>query len=100
VFAVATGPTSRQAAPAQPPPAAAPAPATQPAEAQATQPFRIPRSLEEVDNGQILGFSADLSEVWQPGWGVRSHRHWQPSSTVVAVLVGSQQHSSVRYHPA
>lgn len=57
------GPARRQAAPAQPPsPPPAPAPA-----AQAPPPIKIPRSLEEVDNGQILGFSADLSEVRPPG---------------------------------
>jgi hypothetical protein len=29
---------------------------------------RIPRSIEEVDNGQILGFSAELAED-HPGFG-------------------------------
>jgi phenylalanine-4-hydroxylase len=31
-------------------------------------PFRIPRSLNDVDNGQILGFGADLAEG-HPGFG-------------------------------
>ena len=47
-------------------PPAAPAPAAAAAAAPAP---RIPRSLAEVDYGQILGFAAELSEVsvWESG---------------------------------
>lgn len=39
-----------------------PAPAAAPVAAPASRP-RIPRSIEEVDHGQILGFAAELSEA-------------------------------------
>ena len=34
---------------------------------------RIPQSLEEVDNGQILGFGADLAED-HPGYGDQAYK--------------------------
>ncbi|KAL4535462.1 hypothetical protein Ndes2526B_g06356 [Nannochloris sp. 'desiccata'] len=58
-------------------------------------PFKIPRSLQEVDNGQILGFGAELAQG-HPGFGdplytsrrvqmsnlAKSHKVGQPIATV------------------
>ncbi len=52
-----TGPTRSAAAQGA---AAPPAPAPAPSVAAAR---RVPRSIDEVDNGAILGFAAELSEA-------------------------------------
>lgn len=65
VTCVATGPVrppAGQRAAAAAPSAPAPTPVVAATPAAAAVPRRVPRSIQEVDNGAVLGFSSDLSQ--------------------------------------